>query len=67
MRSSTRNLRKSVLCMAMGVCLSSLAAPVMAQSVTGAVAGRAEAGTQVTITNAATGASRPVSVGADGS
>ncbi|HEY0310490.1 MAG TPA: TonB-dependent receptor [Luteimonas sp.] len=67
MRSSTRNLRKSVLCMAMGVCLSSLAAPVMAQSVTGAVAGRAEAGTQVTITNAATGASRTVTVGADGS
>jgi len=66
MRSSTRNLRKSVLCMAMGLCLSSLAAPVMAQSVTGAVAGRAEAGTQVTITNAATGATRTATVGADG-
>ena len=35
--SSTRNLRKSVLCMAMGVCLSSIVAgPVLAQSVTGA-------------------------------
>ena len=66
--SSTRNLRKSVLCMAMGLCLSSIAAgPVLAQSVTGAVAGRAQAGTQVTVTNNATGASRAVTVDADGS
>ncbi len=65
--SSTRNLRKSVLCMAMGVCLSSLAAgPVMAQAVTGAVAGRAQAGTQITITNPATGQSRTVTADADG-
>ena len=52
--SSTRNLRKSVLCMAMGACLSSLVAgPVLAQAVTGAVAGRAQAGTTVTVTNPA--------------
>ncbi|WP_140908446.1 TonB-dependent receptor [Cognatiluteimonas lumbrici] len=62
----TRNLRKSVLCMAMGVCLSSLAVPVMAQSVTGAVAGQAEAGARVTITNNATGVSRTVTVDQDG-
>ena len=67
MRSSTRNLRKSVLCMAMGVCLSCLAAPVLAQSVTGAVAGNAEAGTQVTITNPSTGLTRSVTVSEDGS
>ena len=67
MKSSTRNLRKSVLCMAMGLCLSSLAAaPVMAQSVTGAVAGHAEAGAQVTVTNNATGVSRTVTVDQDG-
>ena len=56
--SSHRNLRKSVLCIAMGLCLSSVAAPTMAQSVTGAVAGRANAGEMVTVTNAATGLSR---------
>lgn len=68
MTSTTRNLRKSVLCMAMGVCLSSMAlAPAFAQSVTGAVAGRAEAGSHVTVTNAATGLTRAVTVGADGS
>ena len=66
MRSNTRNLRKTALCMAMGLCLSSLAAPVLAQSVTGAVAGRAEAGAQITITNESTGLSRTVTVGADG-
>lgn len=66
--SSTRNLRKSVLSIAMGVCLSSLAmAPAFAQSATGSVAGRASAGDQVMITNKATGATRAVTVGADGS
>ena len=66
--SSTRNLRKSVLSIAMGVCLSSLAVvPAYAQSATGSVAGRATAGDQVTIVNSATGASRTVTVGTDGS
>jgi outer membrane receptor for ferrienterochelin and colicin len=65
--SSTRNLRKSVLCMAMGACLSSLVAgPVLAQAVTGAVAGRAQAGTEITITNAKTGQVRSVTVAGDG-
>lgn len=68
MRSNTRNLRKSVLCMAMGLCLSSLAAaPVMAQSVTGSVAGQAAAGSTVTITNPDTGFTRTVTASADGS
>ena len=66
--SSTRNLRKSVLSIAMGLCLSSLAmAPAFAQSAMGAVAGRANAGDQITIVNSATGASRTVTVSADGS
>ncbi|MEO8367325.1 MAG: carboxypeptidase-like regulatory domain-containing protein, partial [Pseudoxanthomonas sp.] len=38
----------------------------MAQSVTGAVAGRANAGEQITVTNPATGLSRTVTVGKDG-
>ena len=66
--SSTRNLRKSVLSMAMGVCLSSMAlSPALAQSATGAVAGRADAGAQVTVVNTGTGLSRTVTVDADGS
>jgi outer membrane receptor protein involved in Fe transport len=65
--NTSRKLRKNVLCIAMGLCLSSLAtAPVMAQSVTGSVAGRAEAGTQVTITNPAKGVTRTVTAGSDG-
>jgi hypothetical protein len=51
----------------MAVCFSCVVAPVSAQNVTGAVAGRAEAGTQVTVTNLATGLSRTATVDADGS
>src|SRR5690606_22348130 len=66
--SSKRNLHKRALCMAMGACLASMASlPVMAQSATGAVAGRAEAGAQVTATNPATGFTRTVTADADGS
>ena len=66
--SNERNLRRRALCMAMGICLASMAsAPVFAQSVTGAVAGRAEAGQQVTITNPSTGLTRSVTVSGDGS
>lgn len=66
--SSTRNMRKSVLSIAMGLCLSALVAgPALSQSVTGAVAGRADAGSQVTVTNPANGLTRTVTVGADGS
>ena len=59
--SNERNLRRRALCMAMGICLASMAsAPVFAQSATGAVVGRAAAGAQVTITNPQTGYSRTV-------
>ena len=65
---NSRTLHRTALCIAMGMCLSSLAiAPALAQSATGAVAGRADAGAQVTITNAATGLTRTVTVNADGS
>src|SRR5690606_19978145 len=67
MTSRTRTLRKSALCMAMGLCLSSLAAPVLAQSTTGALAGRAPAGDQIVVTSTDTGATRTVTVNADGS
>jgi len=65
--NNSRYLRRTVLCMALGMGLASLgSAPVMAQSVTGAVAGHAEAGAQITITNSATGLSRSVTANADG-
>lgn len=65
--SSTRNPRKSALSIAMGLCLATLVAgPVLAQSATGAVAGRASAGDQIVLTNPATGATRTVTVGSDG-
>lgn len=59
--------RRAALCIALGACFATTTPMVLAQSSTGAVAGRAGAGDQVTITNAATGASRSVTVGADGS
>ncbi len=66
--SRTPRLRKSVLSLALGVCLSTLAvSPAFAQSAMGAVAGRANAGDQVILVNAATGATRTVTVSADGS
>ena len=65
--SNTRTLRKSFISIAMGLCLSSLAmTPALAQSTTGSVAGRANAGDQVTVVNSTTGASRTVTVGKDG-
>ena len=65
--SSTRNLRKSVLSIAMGACLSSLAvSSAFAQSATGGVAGRAAAGDTITVTNTATGLNRTVTVSKDG-
>jgi len=59
-------LRRAALCIALGSCLASMAPLAMAQSVTGAVAGRANAGEQITITSPATGLSRTVTVGQDG-
>ena len=68
MSTASRNLRKSALNIAMGLCLASLvAAPAFAQSATGAVAGRATGGEQITIVNTATGATRSVTVNSDGS
>jgi len=65
--SSTRNMRKSVLSIAMGVCLSSLAvSPAFAQSATGGVAGRASAGDTITVTSTTTGLSRTATVNKDG-
>lgn len=65
---SNRHPRQSALSIAMGLCLAALvASPALAQSATGAVAGRASAGDQITLTHPATGASRTVTVGADGS
>ncbi|HSD16870.1 MAG TPA: TonB-dependent receptor [Thermomonas sp.] len=68
MSTAPSRLRKSALSIAMGLCLASLAAaPAFAQSATGAVAGRANGGDQITIVNDATGASRSATVSGDGS
>ncbi|HET6396576.1 MAG TPA: TonB-dependent receptor [Pseudoxanthomonas sp.] len=64
---NSRTFRKAALYVALGACLGAMAPAAMAQSATGAVAGRATAGDQITITNTATGATRTVTVGADGS
>lgn len=63
---NSKVMRKAALCIALGACLASMAPLAMAQSVTGAVAGRANAGEQITVTNPATGLSRTVTVGKDG-
>ncbi len=66
--SNARILRRTVLCMALGLGLASVAGdPALAQAVTGAVAGHADAGTQIVVTQTATGQTRSVTVGADGS
>ena len=67
MKASHTRLRRAALCIALGTCLSAMAPVALAQSATGAVAGRANAGDQVQLVNATTGATRPVTVGADGS
>ena len=66
--SRTRPMfRKSMLASATALCLAVLSSPVLAQGATGAVAGRAEPGTLVTLSNPTTGFSRNVTVAADGS
>jgi outer membrane receptor protein involved in Fe transport len=67
MKASHTKLRRAALSIALGACLSTMAPVVMAQSATGAVVGRAEAGSRVTIINPATGFTRSVSAGEDGS
>jgi len=59
--------KRAALCVALGACLGSMAPTAFAQSATGAVAGRANAGDQITIINTATGLTRTVTAGADGS
>ena len=63
---NTKMLKKAALCVALGACLGALAPTVMAQSATGAIAGRANAGDQITITNTATGLTRTVTASRDG-
>ncbi|MBE2292610.1 MAG: carboxypeptidase regulatory-like domain-containing protein, partial [Xanthomonadaceae bacterium] len=64
---NTRTLRKAALYVALGACLGAMTIPAaMAQSATGAVAGRASAGDQITVTHVATGATRTATVGNDG-
>ena len=63
---NSRVFRRAALSIALGSCLASMAPLAMAQSVTGAVAGRANAGDQITVTNPATGLSRTVTAGKDG-
>lgn len=64
-----RKIRRSALTAMVSACLLSMAVvePTLAQSVTGAVAGRGEPGTEVTVSNPATGLTRSVTVNADGS
>ena len=66
MKASHTRFRRAALCIALGACFAATTPVVFAQSATGAVAGRASAGDQVTIVNSATGASRTVTVSADG-
>jgi hypothetical protein len=67
MKGSHTKFRRAALCIALGACLSSMTPLVMAQSATGAVAGRATAGDQITISNANTGLTRTVTASSDGS
>lgn len=67
MKASHTRFRRAALCIALGTCLSAMTPIAFAQSATGAVAGRASAGDQVQVVNATTGATRTVTVSADGS
>ncbi|MEP7186755.1 MAG: carboxypeptidase regulatory-like domain-containing protein [Rhodanobacter sp.] len=65
--SSSRNFRKTVLCAALGLCLSSLAAPAaFASNTDGSVTGHTQPGAMVTMVNPATGLSRTITADADG-
>jgi len=61
-----RKFKKAALYVALGASLAAMAPMAMAQSVNGAVAGRATAGDTITLTNPATGLSRTVTASADG-
>ncbi|HEX7770765.1 MAG TPA: carboxypeptidase-like regulatory domain-containing protein, partial [Dokdonella sp.] len=67
MGSNNRALRKTALCMALGVCLSMLLMPpASAANNDGSVVGRTASGATVTITNPATGFTRSVTADAAG-
>jgi outer membrane receptor for ferrienterochelin and colicin len=63
---TSQNLRKSVLCVAMGMCLVAMASSAYAANTDGSLAGRAAAGTQVTVRSPDTGFTRSVTADADG-
>ena len=61
-------LKRAALCVALGACLGSLLpTAAFAQAVSGAVAGRASAGDQITVVSTSTGQTRTVTASADGS
>jgi len=65
---NVNRLKRAALCVALGACLGSLVPmSASAQNVSGAVAGRATAGDQVTVVSNATGLTRTVTASADGS
>ena len=62
------SIKRAALCVALGACLGVVLPGIaMAQNVSGAVAGSATAGDQVTVVSNSTGLTRTVTVGADGS
>ena len=67
MKASPVRFRRAALCIALGACLSAMSPLAFAQTSTGALAGRAESGARITVTNPATGFSRTLTAGADGS
>ncbi len=64
--SRPTKFRRAALWAALGACIAATSPAVFAQSATGAIAGRATAGDQITITSPSTGLTRVVSAGADG-
>ena len=63
---NSRALKRTALCIAMGVCLATMLPVAMAANTDGALIGQVEAGAEVTVTNPATGFTRTVTAGADG-
>ncbi|MES5814090.1 TonB-dependent receptor [Pseudoxanthomonas sp. Soil82] len=63
---NSRTFRKAALCVALGACIGAMAPVAMAQSTTGAIAGRASAGDQLVVTSKQTGVTRTVTASGDG-
>ncbi len=65
--SSSRNFRRTVLCAALGLCLSSLTVPAaFASNNDGSVTGHTQPGAMVTMVNPATGLTRTITADANG-